>query len=562
MIGVITNPPEEAAIREFFELFKTPWEQYRSGLDYEVVICVGNAKLEGISARLLIIYAAEKTSFDEERQVQIQSRHNGLTCSFAEGHLPIFGRAVTFRHPGISFMANEDSHESIGFVDQYGAQIFARIGYDLPSEVNTLLTEGQPSVNGSTPTLDLHIANLRDLIVGCGIPLVEIPPLPDRFPFTVCLTHDVDHPSIRRHRLDHTIFGFLLRATAGSLINLARGRISLSKVMLNWSAAVRLPFVYIGLAKDFWNNFERYLEIDGDHPSTFYFIPFSDRAGDTPDGPAPRLRAARYDISHVSEKIPLLLSESCEVGLHGIDAWADTARGREEARRITEVSGVEELGVRTHWLFRKSDSMRLLDAAGFLYDSSVGYSDAVGFRAGTNQVFKPLDANRMLEVPLHIMDTALFYSARMDLSPAKAWVTLTPIFEGAARHGGVVTIDWHDRSIAPERLWEDFYVCLLKSLEQKGPWFATVTQVVGWFQRRRSAKFECAERQDGAMRVRVIVPRGSGLPPMRLRVYKPARDTQRTTFDTNPNYSFSDYCLDSDAETCLPLHREGLASCQ
>ena len=31
MIGVIADPAEHDVVREFFELFKTPWEFYRSG---------------------------------------------------------------------------------------------------------------------------------------------------------------------------------------------------------------------------------------------------------------------------------------------------------------------------------------------------------------------------------------------------------------------------------------------------------------------------------------------------------------------------------------------------
>ena len=68
------------------------------------------------------------------------------------------------------------------------------------------------------PTLDLHIAVLRDLIVASGAPLVEIPPVPEGYRFIACLTHDVDHPSIRQHRFDHTMFGFLYRAVVHSLV--------------------------------------------------------------------------------------------------------------------------------------------------------------------------------------------------------------------------------------------------------------------------------------------------------------------------------------------------------
>jgi hypothetical protein len=36
MIGVIADPAEHGVVREFFELFKTPWEFYRRDRQYDV----------------------------------------------------------------------------------------------------------------------------------------------------------------------------------------------------------------------------------------------------------------------------------------------------------------------------------------------------------------------------------------------------------------------------------------------------------------------------------------------------------------------------------------------
>ena len=86
----------------------------------------------------------------------------------------------------------------------------ARIGYDLFAEIRTLLTVGQPAAYASIPTLDLHIALLRDLIVASGAPLVEIPPVPEGYRFIACLTHDVDHPSIRPTQMGpHDVWVFV-----------------------------------------------------------------------------------------------------------------------------------------------------------------------------------------------------------------------------------------------------------------------------------------------------------------------------------------------------------------
>ena len=145
-----------------------------------------------------------------------------------------------------------------------------------------------------------------------------------------------------------------------------------------------------------------------------------------------------------------------------------------------------------HWLYWNERSAATLDAAGIDYDSTSGYNETVGYRAGTAQVFKPLEVARLLELPLHVMDTALFFPSHLDLSPDEAARRVGPIIDHAVQSGGCITVNWHDRSLAPERLWGDFYVRLLTELENRGAWFATSAEAVSWFRKRRSAVFESA----------------------------------------------------------------------
>ena len=68
------------------------------------------------------------------------------------------------------------------------------------------------------------------------------------------------------------------------------------------------------------------------------------------------------------------------------------ARGREELAEICRITGAADIGVRMHWLYAGEKSPAILEQAGFAYDSTSGYNETVGYRAGTTQVFKPLDA--------------------------------------------------------------------------------------------------------------------------------------------------------------------------
>ena len=389
-----------------------------------------------------------------------------------------------------------------------------RIGYDLFAEVGYLLKTGQPATNAAIPALDLHIALLREVIRSAGVPLIEIPPVPFGYRFMACLTHDLDHPFVCRHKFDRTMFGFLYRALIVSTIDLMRGRTSASNWLRNGFAALKLPFVYLGVAQDFWNRFERYLEIEGDRRSTFFVIPFPDTEGRTCDGMAPKARAAAYGASDVTDQLRRLSAADYEIALHGIDAWLDDAKGRDELNAIRAITGIANIGVRMHWLFFNEHSPAVLESAGANYDSTVGYNETIGFRSGTTQAYKPPNATSLLELPLHVMDTALFYPAHLHLSPKEAEVRINHLIDAAVQHGGCLTVNWHDRSIAPERLWTDTYVNLVNELSHKGAWFATAGQAVAWFRMRRSVRFE-ADPHGG---VRINSPaRVEGLPELTLR---------------------------------------------
>ena len=73
MIGVIADSSERTVISEFFELFKTPWEFYRSDRVYEVLLCAGDAGFKEITAKLILIYAGQKLTSDGDERIESAS---------------------------------------------------------------------------------------------------------------------------------------------------------------------------------------------------------------------------------------------------------------------------------------------------------------------------------------------------------------------------------------------------------------------------------------------------------------------------------------------------------
>lgn len=549
MIGVIAEPRDHEVVREFFELFKTPWEFYRGDGEYDVLLCAGNAQFDA-KAKLVLFYAGRRIHFDDQQRLQSNQQPGHASVVTYQGtRIPIYGDTITFPTQRNGLLTDESSQECAAYLDESGDRVLARIGYDLFVEVRTLLTVGQPPVNASLPALELHIAILRDLITACGVSLVEIPPVPDGYRFVACLTHDVDHPSIRQHKLDHTLVGFLFRAVFGSMVEVVLGRMSIRDAIKNWAAAFTLPFVYMGVAKDFWRDFDdRYLELEKGLPSTFFVIPRKNYPGERVDGSAPALRAARYDANDLADTICRLRAAGCEVGLHGIDAWLDSTTGHEELEELRRLTGTSEIGVRMHWLYYNEKSPTVLEKAEVAYDSTVGYNETVGYRAGTTQAYKPLGVERLLELPMHVMDTALFYLSYLGLSPRTSAIRLRQMADTVAEFGGCLTVNWHDRSLAPERLWGRSYRNLIQELKSLGAWFATAGQAVSWFRKRRSAVFETDSIEPGVVRVKVAAAHANILPALRLRIHKARK---LGAIGTHSSEDYFDVAVNESVETTV-----------
>src|SRR5687767_6290269 len=110
-IGVVARPEDHGVVREFFELFKAPWELYRSGAEYDVVLQADGVSLPS-SARLVVVYGGGSTAFDEAcRRLPGRTRKNVMVS--CEGTpLPIYGRCVSISpDAGIPDVVFQDSQE-------------------------------------------------------------------------------------------------------------------------------------------------------------------------------------------------------------------------------------------------------------------------------------------------------------------------------------------------------------------------------------------------------------------------------------------------------------------
>jgi len=160
-----------------------------------------------------------------------------------------------------------------------------------------------------------------------------------------------------------------------------------------------------------------------------------------------------YDICNpaVLRIISELKERGVEQGVHpGYHTFDDPSQLRNEIEQLRQVLGQQAVGGRQHFLRWHPVMWLEWERLGLAYDSTVGFSDKVGFRSGTCIPYRPwsLILNReiaLLEIPLVAMDVTLKYY--MDLSEEQCTATLRQCIDACRKVGGVFTLLWHNRSL-------------------------------------------------------------------------------------------------------------------
>lgn len=271
------------------------------------------------------------------------------------------------------------------------------------------------------------------------------------------LTHDVDEFWAAHGRRVPTV----ARAVAGDLLrrhdlDLATRR---SRSLLEaWAGQVE---------RDPYNTFDFLMDTSERHGlrSTFYVmagstLPEFDGHYSLSDPPVARLLQRIHDRGH-------------EIGLHasyGTYRSGERIRGEFDALRAACAAiGIDQptWGVRQHYLrFENPLTWRIQESAGFEHDSTLGFADQVGFRAGTCReypLFDLLDHRKLAlrERPLLVMDGTLFNYLALDSDDAA--VRTRSIVDACRRQRGDAVLLFHNSSLAGAR-WRAFYGDLVEDL--------------------------------------------------------------------------------------------------
>jgi len=314
------------------------------------------------------------------------------------------------------------------------------------------------------PVVDEYAQLIRQRLVPHVTPDALEPPWGSH---AICVTHDIDRVRI---------FDSLRHLGGVAKGCLRKNPRRAGRVALDFLGTVT------GRARDPLDNLESLSlrELRHGVRSTFLFL----AGGDTKyDG--------RYTLDAVREPIKRLRDAGHEVGLHGsYGTYLSKEALLAEREALERAIGSPVHSVRQHYLrFRVPDTWRAMESSGLRADSSVGFAEHEGFRAGTSFPFQAYDVtmDRTLdvwEVPLIAMDATLY--GYRGLSSQQSQHVLEGLLETTRATNGILTVLWHNNAFY-EPLYPGgsaLFDWLLTSATEGGARACTISEATSLWKKR------------------------------------------------------------------------------
>jgi hypothetical protein len=221
--------------------------------------------------------------------------------------------------------------------------------------------------------------------------------------------------------------------------------------------------------------------------STFFFLAARRHALDG------KCLSANYPpiIPRVAALCKSIESKGGEVGLHGSYLSVDQlAYLREEKRALETVARVQ--GVRQHYLrVDVEKTLGIMEAVGLQYDTSLGFSDRVGFRASFSFPYYPYCVAQdrpfsVLEIPLVVMDATLHSEG---LCREEALEKSLSILETVRASGGCSAVLWHNNIFDAAQYpgYDKVYEDILAWIVGHEGWGTTCRNILACYDRDSSA---------------------------------------------------------------------------
>jgi hypothetical protein len=176
-------------------------------------------------------------------------------------------------------------------------------------------------------------------------------------------------------------------------------------------------------------------------------------------------RSSSFDVNYNIDDPPIqtimreIHSRGHWIGLHASYSSQRSERQLKDefSRLLTDASALgirqETWGSRMHYLrWQHGTTWPMLDAAGVDYDSTLGFADHVGFRAGTCREFPVFDLVqtqplKLREKPLIAMDQTLLHPAYMHQRKDGVLGWIESISRECRNYAGSFVILWHNSTL-------------------------------------------------------------------------------------------------------------------
>lgn len=259
------------------------------------------------------------------------------------------------------------------------------------------------------------------------------------------ISHDIDHISVSEHLFRDTI---IPKYMARMHLELLNGKISFREYILRWA----------DLFKNKWQNIDELITFNNINqvPSSF-FIGVNKGIG------------LSYSNQAALMWIEQMKSRKCEVNIHGIE-FDDSTLIKAEFDLFKSLSGINEFGIRMHYVRNNENTYKMLAGCGYKFDSTQHSFD------------DPYKIGSMWEFPFQIMDGWVIEKGKRwqtsNLQQAKD-ETMKLIEKAQQQNLKYLGIDFHDRYFSHSyETWLNWYIWLVTYLKQNQIEFVNFDQAI------------------------------------------------------------------------------------
>jgi len=359
--------------------------------------------------------------------------------------------------------------EWVSCADEYASQQLDSVGR-VPFEACYI---GRHGLNPHKPYAAMAMAFLQRAIarVKPQVPIRPLSPVASA-EHLVVNTHDVDLLGLKRIRSSYRIAKNAFISFA--LYRRPRVAAQQSKAAVQVALGAPDPLDQI----DFVTEQERKRNAS----ASYYFLC---RRGHRRDG--------NYSLQQASQVMCSLQDAGVEVGVHGSYRSMERLYGLGTEFDQMHRLGFRPIGTRQHWLrFTVAQLVRNVECAGAAYDTSLGWPDHAGFRAGACFAFPPYDFER--EAPVNFLEIPLALMDREALEPgdSNGADPITETLTASRRYGwGGISVVWHPTAFGggqyPLNVGDRFWQLLDDARNHREAWVSGASFVNEVWPRYQSA---------------------------------------------------------------------------